>query len=213
MQSIISALANLFQTIPAVLIALTFHECCHGWAAYLLGDPTAKNSGRLTLNPLKHIDPMGLICMIIAKFGWAKPVPVNMYYFRKPKRDMAIVALAGPLSNLLLGLVCLFGYYAIVLFAPYNAFTMAMAEFIVTLTVLNIGFAVFNLLPLPPLDGSRILGLILPNRLYFKLMQYEQYIQIGVFILLFTNVLTGPLSAARIFVMNGMDAFVRWIML
>ncbi len=201
------------QTIPAVLIALTFHEYCHGYIAYLLGDPTAKQSGRLTLNPLKHIDPIGLICMIVARFGWAKPVPVNMYYFKKPKRDMALVAFAGPLSNLLLGFVCVIIYYAIRLYAPDYAIISAFAQFTATLAVLNVGFAVFNMIPLPPLDGSRILGLIVPNHIYYKVMHYEQYIQLAFMLLLFTGILSTPLNYARMFVMNGIESVVQWIML
>ncbi len=201
------------QTIPAVLIALTFHEFCHGYVAYLLGDPTAKQTGRLTLNPFKHIDPVGFICMIVARFGWAKPVPVNMYYFKKPKRDMAIVAFAGPLSNLLLGALCVFIYFAVELYAPAWAFVSAFADFTVTLAVLNIGFAVFNMIPLPPLDGSRILGLFVPNNIYYKLMHYEQYIQLVFMLLLFTGVLTTPLGYARMYVMNGIVSVVEWIML
>ena len=112
----LNMLIEWLKVVPAVLIALTFHEFCHGYVAYLLGDPTAKNAGRLTINPFSHIDPMGLLCMIVARFGWAKPVPVNMYYFKKPKRDMAIVAFAGPLSNMLLGTVCVFAYYALILY-------------------------------------------------------------------------------------------------
>jgi len=125
--NILNMAMGWLQTIPAVLIALTFHEFCHGYTAYLLGDPTAKQSGRITLNPFRHIDPVGFICMIVARFGWAKPVPVNMYYFRKPKRDMAIVAFAGPLSNLLLGTLCVFIYFAIELYAPAWAFVSAYA--------------------------------------------------------------------------------------
>jgi len=206
-------LIEWLKVVPAVLISLTFHEFCHGYVAYLLGDPTAKNANRLTLNPLKHIDPVGLICMIVARFGWAKPVPVNMYYFKNPKRDMAIVAFAGPLSNLLLGLICVFAYYALMLYMPTSAFFTAMSEFIALVAIISVGFAVFNLIPLPPLDGSRILALVIPNHFYYKLMQYEHYIQLGFMLLLFLGVLTVPLGYARSFVMGGIERFVRWIML
>ena len=213
MQHYLNMLIEWLQVIPAVMISLTFHEFCHGYVAYLLGDPTAKNAGRLTINPLKHLDPIGLICMVIARFGWAKPVPVNMYYFKKPKRDMAIVAVAGPLSNLLLGFVCIFFYYLLILYAPEYAFLQAMAEFIATVAILSVGFAVFNMIPLPPLDGSRLLGLILPGHLYYKLMQYERQIQLVFMLLLFFGVLSTPLAYARSFVIGGIERIVRWIIL
>jgi len=220
LQNMVNWMIGLLQTVPAVLIALTFHEFCHGYTAYLLGDPTAKNSGRLSLNPLKHLDPIGFLCMVIAKFGWAKPVPVNMYYFKKPKRDMAIVALAGPLSNIVLGIVSVFISYILFFYFSHIAFLTAMAQFFYLLAILSVGFAVFNLIPLPPLDGSRILGLIVPDRIYYKLMQYEHYIQLGFMALLilprFTpvpDVVSVFLTYARMFVMSGIESIVTWILL
>ena len=213
LNGIFQTLISWLQVIPAVLIALTVHEVSHGCVAYLLGDPTAKNAGRLTLNPIKHIDPIGLLCMIVARFGWAKPVPVNMYYFKRPKRDMAIVAFAGPLSNLLLGFLGVLLYYVLEAYGPNVQFIHAMADFMATLASLSVGFAVFNLIPLPPLDGSRILGLVVPDHVYYRLLQYEQYIQIAVMLLLFFGFLTVPLAYARFFVLNGIESLVRWIIL
>jgi len=189
------------------------HELMHGLVAYKLGDPTAKYAGRLTINPLAHIDPLGLICMIFFRFGWAKPVPVNMRWFKRPKRDMALVAAAGPVSNLLFGTICVFVYYLLALYAPESAIIDAVLSFTATLAALNVGFAVFNLLPLPPLDGSRILGLIIPNRWYWQLMRYERYIQLAVMVLLYMGILTTPLAIARSACMSAIEGFVRWILL
>lgn len=206
-------LAGIVQVICAVMLALTVHELCHGLIAYKLGDPTAKNAGRLTLNPLAHIDPLGLLCMVLFRFGWAKPVPVNMRWFKHPKRDMALVAAAGPVSNLLFGTVCVFVYYLLALYAPELAIVDACMSFTATLASLNVGFAVFNLLPLPPLDGSRILGLVIPDRWYYQLMRYERYIQLAVMVLLYMGVLTTPLAYARSACMGVIEGFVRWILL
>ena len=206
-------LSEIIMVACATLIALTFHELMHGFVAYKLGDPTAKNAGRLTLNPIAHIDPIGLICMILFRFGWAKPVPVNMRWFRHPRRGMALVAAAGPVSNLLLGTLSIFIYYLLGLYAPVHAMTEACRTFAAILASLNIGFAVFNLLPLPPLDGSRIMGLILPPAWYYRVMQYERYIQLAVMVLLYLGVLTRPLSIARGWVFTGIESLVRWILL
>lgn len=167
-----------------VLIALTVHEFSHGFAAYKLGDPTAKSLGRLSLNPIKHLDPIGAICMLFFHVGWAKPVPINARYFKKPKRDFALVALAGPLANLVMAFLSAFLYlflYALwrdIVFV--SAFRLALAEnvllFLQLFHVINIGLAIFNLLPIPPFDGSRILNVILPQRIYFSIMKYERQI-------------------------------------
>ena len=149
--------------IPCVLIALTFHEFAHGYVAYKLGDPTAKYSGRLSMNPIKHLDPIGTICMIFFRFGWAKPVPVNTRYFKKPRRDMALTAAAGPIMNFLLAFVSLLIFYLLpFLFKllPLTNFTVnlyvTVSDFFLYMHVLNLSLGVFNLIPLPPLDGSRI---------------------------------------------------------
>lgn len=171
----------------AALIALTVHEFSHGYAAYKLGDPTAKSLGRLTLNPVKHLDPIGALCMVFFRFGWAKPVPINPRYFKKPKRDFALTALAGPLSNLLLafafGLIYLLTLkgFSSVFFESELSYRLAvnLTLFIYIFHAVNLGLAVFNLIPVPPLDGSRLLNVILPTRLYFKVMRYERQIYFG----------------------------------
>lgn len=184
--------------IPAALISLTVHECAHGYAAYKLGDPTARALGRLTLNPLAHLDPIGTLCMVLFHFGWAKPVPVNPRYFRNPRNGMAITAAAGPLSNLILAVISallalLIGKLTAVLY-PYiveNAFLvnfmLYLQFFFQVLHTLNLTLCVFNLIPLPPLDGSRILSYFLSPRANYALYKYSNYypiILIAVFWLL-----------------------------
>jgi len=164
----------VFRVIPA-LICLTFHELAHGYTAYRLGDSTAKDMGRLTLNPIKHIDVFGLLMMLVAYFGWAKPVPVNMFNFKRPKWGMAITALAGPLSNLLLtvAVLLLMGLLATPL-AGSAAGTVVLVM-MHRMAMLGVALAIFNMLPIPPLDGSKILFSLLPDRYYLILMKYEQY--------------------------------------
>ena len=174
----------------AVLITLSVHEYFHGYVAYKLGDPTAKSLGRLTLNPIKHLDPFGALCMVFFHFGWAKPVPINARYFKNPKRDFALTALAGPVSNLALSFFSAF-LYALLLKAFYgigfpNQFVLSIIQntldFVYIFHIVNIGIALFNLIPVPPLDGSRILCAILPQKAYFAIMRYERtiyYILIG----------------------------------
>ena len=208
---------SILLTLPIVLLSLSLHETAHGLVAWRLGDPTARNLGRLTLNPLKHLNPLGFVCMMVAGFGWANPVPVNTRYFRKPRRDMALCSLAGPVSNLLLALVFLLllrflGFGVLWDLSYPSQLTANMAYFLILFLYygvsMNVTLAVFNLLPVPPLDGSRILFLLLPPRLYFKIIPYERYIVIAVMLLL----LLGPLSAFIDFVctwiMRGLFAMV-----
>ena len=172
-----SALTDLlFSAVPA-LLCVTLHELSHGYVAYLLGDNTAKDAGRLTLNPLKHIDPMGLLLLLVAHVGWAKPVPVRMQYFRNPKRGMALTALAGPVSNLLITVVFLFLYGLAFPFAAKNGSNLALsgAQLLLVTAHLSLGLGLFNLLPIPPLDGSKVLFSLLPDEKYYVLMRYERY--------------------------------------
>ena len=159
----------------AVLICLTVHETCHGLAALALGDPTAKRMHRLSFNPLQHIDWLGLLAMFVCGFGWAKPVPVDMRYFKNPKAGMALTALAGPASNFLLALLAMFGARLIASLAPVNAFVLWLFYFLLTLAILSIGLGLFNLIPIPPLDGSKVLFAFLPEKTYYTLMRYERY--------------------------------------
>ena len=185
-----SQITYYILTAAAALIALTIHEVSHGYVAYKLGDNTAMSLGRLSLNPLKHIDIYGVICTVLFHFGWAKPVPINARNFKKPKRDFALTALAGPASNLILAfimtapfLLCLKLYLSLIT-SSASGFVLSLLEntisFLSTFVMINIGLGVFNLIPIPPFDGSRILNVILPERIYFKIMKYEKKIYIGV---------------------------------
>ena len=180
---------TLIFTALAAIIALTVHEYCHGYAAYLLGDDTAKLNGRLTLNPLKHLDPYGAICLVLFHIGWAKPVPVNPNNFKDRKKGFAITAAAGPLSNLILGFFSAFLY--LLMFALVKDMTFESKNFTYNLIVntlrfllifhsINVGLGLFNLLPIPPFDGSRLLNVFLPPKTYFAIMKYERKIYFGV---------------------------------
>ena len=164
----------------AVLFCLTVHETCHGLAALALGDPTAKRQHRLSLNPLRHIDWFGLLMMLVAGFGWARPVPVNPNYFKKPRQGMALTALAGPASNLLLALLLRIPARLIYTYAHYSVFNQTALDFLTSTAALSIGLGLFNLIPIPPLDGSKVLAVLLPERTYRWLMRYERF---GIFAL------------------------------
>lgn len=201
---ILSSLAVVFLTMPV-------HEAAHGFAASKLGDPTARYQGRLTLNPLAHIDPVGAVCIILFGFGWAKPVPVNVNYFNNPKRDMALTALAGPVSNLLLALAAflLMNVVYALGYALHFSFTVIyyICMFLQYIALINISLAVFNLIPIPPLDGSRLLTAVLPNRIYYRLMQYERYFFLVLIALLWTGILDIPLS----FLSRNIGSALAWL--
>lgn len=201
----------LMSIIPA-LVCITLHELSHGYVAYKLGDNTAKNMGRLTLNPIKHIDIVGLIMMVAFKFGWANPVPVDMRNFKHPKRDMAITALAGPVSNVLICCAVLFIYG--IIFLPC---TLSGSEFwgdvldMVYLTAyLSIALAVFNIIPVPPLDGSKVLFSFMSDEAYLKLMRYERYGMLLLLVLIATNVLANPLKTVTGAAFKFLFAFAEW---
>lgn len=201
-----STLIQMLISIPAVLICLSVHEACHGFMAYALGDPTAKNAGRLTLDPIRHLDIIGTLCLLFFHVGWAKPVPINTRYFKHPRRDIALVSLAGPVSNFLLALVALFLYYPLRMTS--SSIVMAVALMLYMIAVMSIGLGVFNLIPVPPLDGSKILLSFLPQGYAYKFAQYEQYIQFILLALLFIGVLDVPLHFFTNIVYQGLSSIV-----
>lgn len=185
---------DMVLRLAAVLLCLTVHETCHGLAAYALGDPTARRAHRLSLNPLRHIDWFGLLMMFAAGFGWAKPVPVNPNYFKKPKQGMALTALAGPVSNFLLALLTLLAARIFCDVAAYSETNQRILDFLLMVAVLSIGLGLFNLVPIPPLDGSKVLFAVLPDRAYDWLMRNERYGMLLLFALVFFDVGSNALS-------------------
>lgn len=194
----------------AVLTAMTIHEFAHGFTAYKLGDNTARFDGRLSLNPLDHLDPFGFLMLALFGFGWAKPVPVMTRNFKKPKRDFALTSLAGPLSNFVLAfltsfLTVLFGFLS---FGGSPAMAALYSVFYY-MTLFNIGLGLFNLIPLPPLDGSNVLMCILPNHLaaqYSKIRYYTRYIFLGIILLSYLNLpidVFAPLGILRDWIYGG----------
>ena len=192
------------QRVLGVLVCLTIHETFHGLAAYALGDPTAKQMHRLSFNPLHHIDWMGLASMFICGFGWAKPVPVDMRYFKNPKAGMAATALAGPISNFLLAFVMLFLASLIYQAEQVGAVMVWVFYFLQTTAMLSIGLGLFNLLPIPPLDGSKVLFSLLPERAYYTLMRYERFGMLALLLLVWLDVGGGLLS-------QGIEAVFLWM--
>jgi len=191
-----TTIAQLILMAPPLLLALTFHEFSHGYIAWRLGDPTASRQGRLSMNPLRHLDPIGTLAFFLIKFGWAKPVPVNPSYFRDPKQGMLWVALAGPMSNLLLAVL---SALAIKLLVPLaislhewglaDAVTLPLLTMLVNSVWINLVLCIFNLIPVPPLDGGRIAACFLPDRLSYSLQRYEKLGLVFILALSLTGVL------------------------
>lgn len=187
-------LSVILGIVPS-LICITLHELSHGYVAYRLGDDTAKRAGRLTLNPIKHLDPVGLLMMVVFHFGWAKPVPVNMFKFKNPKRGMALTALAGPVSNLVIAVVFMFVYGLVYIPLSRSSAGGYLLTMLQLTAYISLGLAVFNLIPISPLDGSKVLFAVLNDQVYMKLMHYEKYGSVIMLLLVATGVLGKPLSS------------------
>lgn len=202
-------LSYLCSAVVVVFISSPVHEYAHAMTAVKLGDPTPKYTGRTTLNPLAHIDYIGALLIFLFGFGWAKPVQVNPRYFKNPKRDMAVTALAGPVSNVLLGFV-FYVFYRLLGYAPSTAPIYYVTFFCLQVVYINITLAVFNLIPIPPLDGSRLLSACLSDRTYYRLMQYERYFSWGIILLLFTGVLDYPMFYLRKLLLSFYGLLTFW---
>ncbi len=200
-------LGSLWETLskaallaPAALISMTVHELSHGLAAYAMGDTTAKNEGRLTLNPLKHIDIVGTLALIFFRFGWAKPVHVDPRAFKNPKQGMALTALAGPVSNFVLAflMITIWALLPVSEQLYSNQVFVYFSSLLLYTAMLSVGLGVFNLIPIPPLDGSKVLFSLLPDNLYMRLLSVERYGFVLVILLcvsgVFSNVLTTSVS-------------------
>lgn len=196
---------DLIYIIPAVAVAFSLHEFAHSYTAYKMGDTSQKTSGRMSLNPLNHLDPIGTISLVLFGFGWAKPVQINPYNFHDRKNGMVWSAVAGPLMNFLVAFISVF--LSVVLlkteWAFSNSFTEYLYLFLYYSAIMNVGLGIFNLIPVPPLDGSKVLLGILNEETYFKILQYERYLSLALLVLLFTNVLDGPLMHARSTIINA----------
>ncbi len=204
-------LMGLLISIPGLILALSLHEFAHGYAAYLMGDNTAKYSGRLSLNPLDHLDPVGTLCLFLFKFGWAKPVPINPYNFRNRRAGIVTVSLAGPFMNFLTALVLSLILSVFVRYAPYSNVNEFIYLVLLYAIQLNVGLMCFNLIPIPPLDGSKVLLEFLPYRYREAFYRIEQYSSFILMALLFTNVLSPVLLTMRTFVTSIINTIVGLI--
>lgn len=203
----LSVFSQILACLFIILIVLPIHEFAHGWVAHKLGDDTPKWQGRLTLNPLASLDPLGSLGILLFGIGWAKPVQINARNFKNPKRDMAITAAAGPISNILAAFVGMLIFNVIRLFAEFLPWQVRLfiQIFFSYYVSINIMLAVFNLLPIPPLDGSRIVGAFLSDRALYTYYRYQNFIMIGLFVLLFSGVLDVPLTWLQNIVGGGLQ--------
>ena len=209
MTDITSKLCEILIHMLLLFTAVPVHECAHALVADKLGDPTPRAQGRITLNPFAHLTLWGSLLLIFVGFGWGKPVSIDPRNFKHPKRDMAVTALAGPVSNLIMA------YLSMVVFRFCAASTNETMGYIALIfyfaTIINVSLAVFNFLPIPPLDGSKIFNAVLPDKWYFKIMQYERYIVIVMIVLLYSGVLSVPMSFMNDKIISLMAILTNWV--
>lgn len=196
------AILNVLSRCFVVFCCTPIHEFSHAFVANKCGDDTARLKGRLTINPLAHLDPVGTLMIFLVGFGYAKPVPVNPARLKHPRRDFALISLAGPVSNLIMGFICVFIAYALSAIGGSSNTVSAILQFFLYAAQVNVMLAVFNFIPVPPLDGSRILTAVLPDKIYFSIMKYERYIMIAFMVIVFTGVIDRPLIAIVNFMMK-----------
>lgn len=206
-------IAQIIINVPITLIALTGHEYAHGWVSKKLGDPTPEMQGRLTFNPIAHLDPIGTLLMILTGFGWARAVQVDPRYYKDRKKGMALTAAAGPLANLIMAFAALLIYAAVyVVCVKFNAGTAiikGVGKFAEFFAVRNLCFMVFNIIPIPPLDGAKVLGMFLPDRAYYTMLQYERYSMLLIMALSLSGVFGGIIGRGVGFFMNGMLSIIN----
>lgn len=190
-------LEGLLSLVIAVVLAMSIHEMAHGLVSYWLGDPTAKMQGRISLNPFAHVDWLGVLCLLLFHFGWAKPVPIDASYYKDRKTGIIWTSFAGPLANFLLAFICVFIYILLIVFLPQFVYS-SIGSFIVstlsTSATLNVGFGLFNLIPVPPLDGSKILFAFLPDEQYYRFIEGSPFFMLVLILLIYMNVLNVPLA-------------------
>ena len=205
-------LQSLLFTAPVVLLAIVCHECAHGWVSYKLGDPTTKNAGRLTLNPLKHLDPLGALCMLFFHVGWANPVPINPWYYKDRKKGIIYVSLAGPVANFIIAFISLFIEGLLMRFgSDTSTLIWILCQLCYYSAVVNVGLGLFNLVPIPPLDGSKVLGELWDkaNNFYWRYQNYWRWILL---LCVITGVLSKPLGILNGMLIRGMWRIVKLIL-
>ncbi|MGN1089751.1 MAG: site-2 protease family protein [Huintestinicola sp.] len=208
-----SKIMELFINALVLFTAIPIHECAHAWAAEKLGDDTGRQQGRITLNPFAHLTLFGSLMLVLVGFGWGKPVQVNPNNFKNPKKGMMLSSLAGPASNFIMAFLSMIVYrvLSIIAVVQNDEVMYTVATVFVYVTIINISLGVFNFLPIPPLDGSKIFNALLPDRIYFKIMQYERYIALAMIVLIYTGLLDRPLAFLQNLTITVMSFLTGWV--